>query len=156
MKRKVLEWSNQGDKFHITVVFIIVSLDDIAYFSQFNASEINYYLNLYSNNIEHIEDIVNMLGINKDLFRVTYYDYEFLPLPVADKINILKEFIKSMNNRKYSDYFSTVTDDDLWIEFDKKFPDCMERRTWDDFLKKRKKEIAENWCKENGIRFNLK
>ena len=156
MKRKVLEWSNQGDEFHITVVFIIVSLDDIAYFSQFNASEINYYLNLYSNNIEHIEDIVNMLGINKDLFRVTYYDYEFLPLPVADKINILKEFIKSMNNRKYSDYFSTVTDDDLWIEFDKKFPDCMEKRDWNDFYKKRKTEIAEIWCKENGIRFNLK
>lgn len=143
-------------EFHIKAVFIIVNLDDIAYFSQFNASEINYYLNLYSNNIEYIEDIVNMLGINKDLFRVTYYDYEFIPLPVVDKINILKEYIKSMNNRKYSAYFRTFSDNELWVIFDKKFPDCMEKRGWNEFFKKRKTEIAEIWCKKYGIGLDLK
>lgn len=132
---------------------MVVNISNIAYFSQFNASEINYYLNLHSYDVEYIEDIISNLGITVDLFRDIYYDYEFIPLPAVNKIHILKEYINSMNNRKYSDYFSTVTDDDLWIEFDKKFPDCIERRTWDDFLKKRKKEIAENWCKENGIRF---
>ena len=55
-----------------------------------------------------------------------------------------------MNNRKYSDYFSTVTDDDLWIEFDKKFPDCIERRTWDDFLKKEKKRLQKTGARKTA------
>lgn len=119
-----------------------------------HCSVVTFYFNIRSYKIEQICDILEKCKLQKEYFENYYYEFDYIPLPISNEAEIIREFIAQQNNRKYIKYFSGISDENLWMEFDNIFHYGDERDHWDIYYHNRIKKIAEAWCRDNHILFD--
>ena len=115
-----------------------------------------YPLFLYNKNadtFEQIDDICAKLNIEKKDFIPE--DYDYIPLSLIPDLTVLREYIKSTNDKKIQQTFKNTTDSDLSDEFYRFFHSSPQYSflltDYNNFRTKFAKECLINWCKKNGI-----
>lgn len=79
-----------------------------------------------------------------------------IPLVHVSQVTVMKEFITSMNDRKLSQAFRSLSDKEAWSWFWNYFDDDGPLSSrWHEFDENYRKKLITDWCENNGISFRL-
>lgn len=112
-----------------------------------------WFLNLKSDEVEHLDNILNILDVSKDHFLSYSYDYEYIALPYIDLREIFEAYLILLNNRQIINHYKYLSEDEFVSEYRLFFHIGTEHERWIDYYESCKRDIVIKWCKDNKIHY---
>lgn len=105
-------------------------------------NDIRFYFDYANYNLWDVADIENVEGM--------------IPFVRIREVDVMKEFIVSLNDRKLLSKFTPLSDKEFWHQFWKYFDDdSVKSERWGEYDRNFRMDSIVKWCKENGIAYKL-
>ena len=105
-------------------------------------NDIRFYFDYANYNLWDVADIENVEGM--------------IPFVRIREVDVMKEFIVSLNDRKLLSKFTPLSDKEFWHQFWKCFDDdSVKSERWGEYDRNFRMDSIVKWCKENGIAYKL-
>lgn len=121
---------------------MIFVIDNDMFYKTYSNENAKYFFDYSTYNLWSIEELSSTEGL--------------VPFISMKEVDVMREFILSLNDARLAKKFTTLSDEELFELFWKYFDDDgVKSSRWSDFDDEYRMKKLVEWCEENGIGYKI-